>query len=139
MTKNTTHDIFRTIEADKEHRKSQKLLLKTQLPSYLMSLAGPNYSFMVRGYIPSFNDGDPCTFTTTEALFKFLDEKSEDDDTEYIDKYQMSNPHNKALSQIVTKELSGIDPNYFEIVYGEFFELIVTTDRVKQNDYDHCD
>ena len=86
-------------------------------------LAEDDITYYFLGYTPSFNDGDPCTFTT------YLQEELYDDEGEYI---------GDAPSYEKLDILFGSIPNeILSQIYNDWgFRLVLTKNGIEVEDYD---
>jgi hypothetical protein len=136
--KMTKERILEIINTHSEYEKNLDKLLTVELPAYLKSLVKGFHSFKVGGYIPGFNDGDPCVFWLNETQFQLEEDKNADpsdrwDEGRYQDSYTFKGKE-KILFKEIEEQISSIPKDFFTRVYGDCFQLIVTENEIEVND-----
>ncbi len=134
----TKEKMLEIVATHNEYERNLNKLLEVELPAYLKSLVKGFHSFKVGGYIPSFNDGDPCVFWLNDPQFQLEEDKNADPDDRWNDeRYQDSytfKGNEKTLFKEIEKQLNSIPSHFFTRVYGNYFQLIVTENEIEVND-----
>jgi hypothetical protein len=127
------------IQKFNEARKELKAVAKVELKPYLQSMCNDVITgFKFKCYAPFFNDGDPCKFSLHGIYCKYVG--LEEDAGDYEDGYDDYCSDNKEIQKEIVRVNAAIDAiplELFEIVIGNGYEVIVTTDSVEVESCDH--
>lgn len=99
----------------------------------------------ITGYVPGFNDGDPCTFSLEDVMFKVAghdgsyseEDEDEDDDSivRWCDVWDLRDNPVRVSVEDINNTIGG----YWEILnkaFGDNFRITVTPEKIVVDDYD---
>lgn len=138
-TKNHLKELKTRINVKLKELETQQLETFKEVTEFLFKNNPDLKSFSFRGYTPSFNDGEPCEFSTTIDSPSVNGYNSdygewEDGSEEHTDEDEATS---ERLSEVVSAYLKVLPESFYGQKFGTSgFEVTVTKDKIKVEDYD---
>lgn len=135
-------------KAYREHRETVKENITTVFQTFLQESGFHRVQWAQ--YAPHFNDGDPCVFSTRDAEFYLppgderINYEPDDEDDPFCytwgDNGYYSDDENDPLMQYIQQFqafMSQIGDDILEELYGNGYLVIITSEGIDTEDYDH--
>jgi len=127
----------------KEVTEAVSVALKTTLNEFYEKYPDV-YAISWKQYIPGFNDGEPCEFSTTEPELFFTEKDYEEDggvdSFYYIENYPENYPSNALVIMKdflkISKAINKIDDTVLETAFGNNVKVTFFKDRLEIQEYD---
>jgi hypothetical protein len=138
MSKKVMEEIENFQKKLKEEKKILSKKFKDAFPSFFSEIFEefPRLkAFKFTAFTPYFNDGDTCEYEVNDVEeFLLVDEK------EFRDEYDFEGQDEKMIDKIsskINKIIRKIDDSFYKDAFGDHTEIIVYSNKVKTEEYEH--